>query len=55
MDLEKFYTRCQAAKALRVSTRTIDRWLKSGKVRYVTFHRVVLISRDEIHQFVESR
>ena len=41
-------TRENAAKALWISTRTVDRYVKSGKLSYKKVANKVLLSKEEI-------
>lgn len=52
MNLQDFYTREQAAAVKRVSTRTIDRWIKSGRIKYQNLHRTILIPKATFDKFI---
>jgi excisionase family DNA binding protein len=41
-------TRESAAKLLNISTRTIDRYIKSGKLSYKKVANKVLLAKEEI-------
>lgn len=44
----RYYTRAEAARALRMSQRTLDTHLSTGRITHVKIGRRVLISRDAI-------
>ena len=50
--LSDYYTREQAAKAKRVTTRTIDRWIDAGHVKPTKFHRSILIPKVAFDKFI---
>lgn len=52
MNMDNYYTREQAADAKRVTTRTIDRWIKLGYFRYTKLHRTILISKVAFDKFI---
>ena len=52
MNLDNYYTREQAAEVKKVTTRTIDRWIKLGHVRYTKLHRTILISKVAFDKFI---
>jgi len=47
-------TREVAAKLLNISTRTIDRYIKSGKLSYKKVANKVLMAREEIADLKEE-
>jgi excisionase family DNA binding protein len=47
-------TREVAAKSLNVSTRTIDRYIKSGKLSYKKIANKVLLAKEEILKLKED-
>jgi excisionase family DNA binding protein len=47
-------TREVAAKMLNISTRTIDRYIKSGKLSYKKVANKVLMAREEISDLQEE-
>lgn len=48
MSKEYSVTRDMAASLLKVSTRTVDRYIKSGKLSYKKIANKVLLSKDEV-------
>lgn len=48
--MSKMYnvTREVAAKSLNISTRTIDRYIKNGKLSYKKIANKVLLAKDEV-------
>lgn len=50
MDMSKTYnvTREVAAKSLNISTRTVDRYIKSGKLSYKKIANKVILAKEEV-------
>ena len=48
-------TREEAAKYLRISTRTLDRLVRSGKIRSYKYDRAVRIKRQELERFLKQQ
>lgn len=54
MSKEYSVTRDMAASLLKVSTRTVDRYIKSGKLSYKKIANKVLLSKDEVSWLQEE-
>lgn len=55
-DMDEILSIKQAAKELRISTRTIYRWMDRGKIKALPYDEKVLFSREEIERLkCESR
>ena len=52
--VDKFLSRQQAADALSVSTQTIDRLIKTGRLRAGKIGPRVVIPEESLRQYVES-
>jgi excisionase family DNA binding protein len=50
----KFYDLNEVADLLKVSTMTVRRWIKTGKLKAVRIGRKYLITEDTILQFVNQ-
>lgn len=50
--LSDYYTREQAAKVKKVTTRTIDRWIDAGHIKPTKLHRSILIPKATFDKFV---
>ena len=50
---EELYTREEAAKFLRVSTSTVDRLIKSGKLKARKVGRQVRMTRSDLENLLE--
>ena len=53
--LTRFYTVCQVANLLAVSTRSVRRWIAAGELLAHKFGRQVRISEIDLRAFVEWR
>ncbi len=54
-DGKFLYTRAEAAKALSICLRTLDRLVGMGNIKTVQIGRRKLVSRDELSRFSNSR
>ena len=53
MTEQVWYTRDEAAEYLRVSTRTLDRWIASGRLRaYRQSRKLVRLRREDLDDFM---
>lgn len=50
----KFLTRQEVADFLRISTRTVSRWIQAGKLRAYRPGRAYLIKEDDLIKFFEG-
>lgn len=48
-------TRQEIADRLRVTTRTIDRWIKQGKLKSIKVGGVVRITEEEYQKFIGGK
>jgi excisionase family DNA binding protein len=48
----RFYSIDEVADLLRVSTRTIRRWIKAGKLHGHRFERTVRIAHEDLQDFI---
>jgi excisionase family DNA binding protein len=51
-DLDEFFTVKEVARRLRVSTKTVRRWIDQEKLKCVRLGRLVRIRPDQLRQFV---
>jgi excisionase family DNA binding protein len=49
----KFYTIPETAEALRVTPQTIRAWIKQGKIKSQRIGRPILITEDNIREFLK--
>lgn len=47
-------TRKEAAEKLGISERTLDRYLKAGRIKSNKYDRAVRISKNEIDRFLQE-
>lgn len=52
MNEKLLLTRLEAAKALSVSEKTLDKLRDSGKIKYMTIGSRVYIASDELRAFI---
>lgn len=45
---DKYYTVKEVAKLLKISTRTVWRWIESGKIKPIKVNKIVRIGSGEI-------
>jgi excisionase family DNA binding protein len=50
---ERYYTPKEVAERLKVTTRTVYRWLESGDLRAIRFTREYRISETDLKEFIE--
>ena len=50
----KFYTVKEVAKILRFHTRTIQRWIKEGRLKATKVNNRFRIHEDEFNKLIES-
>jgi excisionase family DNA binding protein len=48
----RFYSIDEVADLLRVSLRTVRRWIKGGKLRAHRFGRTLRIAHDDLQKFI---
>ena len=49
---DQFYTQQELAELLKVSTRTIQNWIKDGQIKAIRIGRTVRIPASEIDRLV---
>jgi excisionase family DNA binding protein len=54
-EIETFYSISDVAHALGVSTKTVDRWIKSGELAAHKVGRQWRISRTDLETFLKLR
>lgn len=54
MAEKKYYTKAEAAEVLGVCTKTIERYLLSGKLKGARFGKAWKVSEDDIQAFYED-
>lgn len=52
MNEKLLMTRLEAAKALSISDKTLDRLRDAGKIKYITIGSRVYIAADELRAFI---
>lgn len=50
----KFYNIQETAKALKVTPQTIRAWIKQGKIKSQRIGRPILITEDNLRQFLNQ-
>ena len=50
----KFYTIPETAKALQVTPQTIRAWIKQGKIRSQRIGRPILITENNLREFLKE-
>ena len=48
------YTVAEVAQELKVSDRTVRKWMHDGKIKYVKFGRNVRIEAEELERFIRG-
>lgn len=54
MGNNSMLTRKEAAEKLGISERTLDRYLKAGRIKSNKYDRAVRISKNEIDRFLQE-
>jgi excisionase family DNA binding protein len=49
---ERYYTPAEIAERLKVTPRTVYRWLESGELRAIRFTREYRISEADVEDFI---
>jgi excisionase family DNA binding protein len=50
---ERYYTPKEVAEGLKVTPRTVYRWLETGELRAIRFAREYRISESDLQDFIE--
>lgn len=50
----KFYTKQEVCDILHLSMRTFVRYCKEGKIKYFRVANKVLVSHDDLQEFIEA-
>jgi excisionase family DNA binding protein len=54
-DIPKFFTIVQVAELLDVCTRTVRRWIKSGKLIAHDLEGIIRVAESDLRGFIASR
>lgn len=50
-EIGKVYTTAEVAKALKVNARTVQEWIRTGKLRAVRYGRIYRVRADDLVKF----
>lgn len=55
MGIQKYYTREEVAKMLKVDVRTIDRWRKMGLIKSIKIGKTRRFSEAQVLRLIEQQ
>jgi len=55
VSIEDAFTQKEAAQVLTITTMTLWRWIRDGKVATITFGRFKLIPTSEVERIINAR